>query len=429
MVLLIVIIILYAIATIIQLVRYIQTQNGLHLLLFISSLTVIVVIALMMTGSVNEPFTYNVAPFIFLVVGWITIFIPTYLLFIWMRPMRYRLQRNYKQYFKSVKACFVLFTLTKLFEWIGLVIYKSEVEESGSSNYRDRDGYERGSINWYFMMLFMKTIIELIFVCYPGLFCISIRHKFRGTINPESRRKRRQLTRIFLLYLVQFIYLAVILVTLVIAFSSSIDRPEMVEAIGYYQIYAVINVLFLYLLLTVFPRDAITGFDKMPDQLALMLSQPVFVTDQPIVMTDQPTFVMDRSTSIPAQPTVMRDQPAVVTAQPTAVMDQPTVVPGQPAFVPGQPTFVMDQPTSMLAQPTAMTDQPTFMPVQPTVVMDQPTVAPGQPTFVMEQPTVVMGQPTVVQDQPTFVPGQPIVVTGQPTYVQGQPNLMPSQPL
>jgi hypothetical protein len=44
-VLVIVIIVLCAIATIIQPVRYIQTQNGLHLLLFVSSLTVIVVLS------------------------------------------------------------------------------------------------------------------------------------------------------------------------------------------------------------------------------------------------------------------------------------------------------------------------------------------------------------------------------------------------
>jgi hypothetical protein len=206
-ILIIVIGILYAIATIMELVRFIQTSNKLHLLLFISSLTVIVVAALRIANRFHaDTPMYELAPFIFLVISWILLIIPTYLLYIWVRSMLDRFHKSYRQYFKFVKACLILFTLTKLTECIVLIIYMRVVEENRSSYYWDHYYYDQESARGYSKVLFAKLVIEFILVCYPGLSCIGIRHEFRGIIDPELSLKRRQLTRIFLLYLVQFLY-------------------------------------------------------------------------------------------------------------------------------------------------------------------------------------------------------------------------------
>jgi hypothetical protein len=390
----IIIIVLYAITTIMQLVRYVQTQNGLHILLFMSSLIVIVVAALEITEAVDESFTYEVSPFIFLIIDWTMIIIPTYLLFIWIRSMLGRLQTKYKQHFKFVKTCFSLFTITKLSECTILILCRMDMGWSKYSWYYD---YYVGA-RWYGVAFLIKLVIETLLVCYLGLFCIKIRGKFQDVIDLELRSKRRQLLRPFLMYLVQFFYLGTLLV--ILAFSLKRSRRIMMRFMNGHQEYSITIVLLLYHFLTISPRNAITGFGKVPDQPTVVPGQPVFVPGQPIVMMGQPTLVA-------GQPTVLMDQPAIVTAQPTVVMDQPASMPGQSVVMTDQPAFVMGQPT--------------FMPGQPTFMMEQPT-------FVMGQPTVVQDQSTIVQDQPTFVPGQPIVVPAQPTYVQSQPDVMPDQP-
>jgi hypothetical protein len=113
---------------------------------------------------------------------------------------------------------------------------------------------------WYCGTVPTKFAIEILLVCYPGLFYIKIRSKFQDAVDPELRRKYRQLIRPFLMYLVQLFYLVALLVILAITLGD--DWIIMMRFMNMHYEPFITFVLFLYLLLTIFPRNAITGFCK-----------------------------------------------------------------------------------------------------------------------------------------------------------------------
>jgi hypothetical protein len=245
------------------------------------------------------------------------------------------LQTKYKQRLKFVRDCLIWFTLTRSIECIIIILYKVEMEWDDSLKRRyHSDGQD---VIGHGVVLIINLVIEFILICYLTSFCNRIRREFRNAVDPELGRKRRQLRRIFTLYVIQSVYLAALLASsTLLPLFLRMDWSGTLEPISSFQMYAVTFILFIYVLLTVFPRNAITGFGKMPDQPTVATDQPIVMMGQPAVVTAQPTIVMDQSTFVPIQPTVVPGQSTFVMGQPTYVPDQPIVMPGQPFVIDAQ---------------------------------------------------------------------------------------------
>jgi hypothetical protein len=266
--------------------------------------------------------------FIWPIADWIMIIVPMYLLFIWLRSMTGRLQSSYSQHFsKFIYVWLVLFTIVELLLCVSSILWFTS------------DWYE--IIDYYHAIWTIARAVEVAGFTLFLLLCSWILLKLQNFADSEILLKRRQLLTILLIYFT-------LLVSPLFFLAAHYSDLE-----GYYYTVLIHIGLFaslVYYVVTIFPRDAITGFSKVPGL--------------------------------------------------------PTAVPDQPTFVPVQPTFVMGQPTFMPGQPIVVTDQPTFIPSQPIFVPSQPAIITGQPIFVPDQSTFVIGQPNVTPDQPIYVQGQ-----------------------
>jgi hypothetical protein len=158
------------------------------------------------------------------------------------------LQTKYKRsFFKFVQLCLAFFTFTKVIEYIIHILNDEHV----------------GGTNTWYVTLSVISAFEITVICFLGLFCNRILREFQGVIDPELILKRRQLIWLLLMYFVHVIHLAALMVTSVVVSVS--DWPELMLFMSGDQDYIFISSLFIYFILTLFPRNAITGFDKVPN--------------------------------------------------------------------------------------------------------------------------------------------------------------------
>jgi hypothetical protein len=443
----IIVIILYTIAAVLELFRYWQTWNKLHLVLFMPAILVVSAYAAELTVSSTSLFMIEGGLFFFAVANWMTIMTLTYLLFIWVRSMFGCLPARFSQhFFRFVQAYLALFTLTALARCIIYAIYMDKANKYRYDCGSDED-YCIQKLNECYEMLIIPSAIETSIICILELFYIVILRKFPKVIDQGLILKRRQLIWLMLMYLAQLVYSVCSLAALAESLEENLGVLQLF--VGSVQAYICISVLFVYFILTIFPREAITGFDKVPGLPTIVQDEPIVAPNQPAVAPGLPTVVTGLPTFVPDQPTIVKDQPTVVSDQPTVttgrltfVTDQITVMPDQPTSVTGQLIFTPDQSTVISGRLTFMTDQLTIIPGQTTFATsqlifmpDQPTAVSGQSTVALSQPTLVKGRPTVVADRRantkgrlTFVTDQFTVMPGQPTSVTGQLNFVTDQP-
>jgi hypothetical protein len=335
----IILIVIYAIAVIAELLRYAQTRNGLHIFLFLSAVIAIVGHALILVEDINGIVFWPVA-------NWIMVVVSTRLLSNWLHSMMDHHQDLYSRHSRAFVLLWIfLFSVTK-----GLLLAATLVLVLGYAE-------TITSMKRVYTMIDVACIVEIIGYALLILLCARILFKLWNNNNPDFLLKRRQLLTILLIYLVLTVYFVAVVSTSNVA------------------AYIVSFALTAYFALTILPRDAITGFGRMPN--------------------------------LPAAPP---DQPAIAAGQPNIAMGQPNIAIGQPNVVVGQPNVAMGPPTVVISQPTVMTNQPTFLPGQPTSMPGQPTLVPDQSTFILGQPTVasnrssgVLSQSTVMQDQSNVV--------------------------
>jgi hypothetical protein len=353
----IIVIVLYAIAALLELFRFWQTRSKLHLFLFLPAALVVAAYVLELSENDGTLIMVEEGLFLFAIANWMTLIISVLLLSIWVHSMFGHLQTQYSRHlFRFVQVCLVLFTLTALDKCI---LYFPYIDATENYHFRCKRS-ERKYCIWdvleYYEMLIIPSAIETAIICILESFCTGILLKFQNVVDPELMLKRRQLTWITIIFFTQFVYSACSVTSVVESLKANLAALRLFA--DTIQAYISISALFIYFVLTLVPRNAITGFNKVPDL---------------------PAIVHDKSTIVPGQPIIAPSLPAVVPDQPTVVMDQPT--------------FVSYQSTVMPYPPTATTGRFTLMTDQLTIMSGQPTLVTGQLNFVTDQLTVVPGQP------------------------------------
>jgi hypothetical protein len=267
----IIVIILYAVTAGIELLRFKQTRNMLHLVLSVPAIFVVAAYALELGMDRMDLFMIEESLFFFAAASWMTIIVPTHLLSIWVCSMFDRFPTQYRQHlFRFVQACLALLSLTKLIECFIYSLY-IKTRNDNSYTYWVIDKYQ--ALHGYYKALIVLSAIETAIICILELFCIGILLKSLIVVDPGLIFKRRQLILLILMYLTQLVYSACSIIASIESLVNNLAALRLFG--GSTQTYICVSALFVYFILTILPREAITGFDKVSDLPTLAPSQHV----------------------------------------------------------------------------------------------------------------------------------------------------------